>query len=134
MSAEQPKTLSKEERELFIKSTFEPVKHLKDLPLGVQSALGVNEKKRRIADAGGDFSAGCTGGPDIPHQRFIFGGTSGDRCFVYYEQGGIARFLYFQLYKISGDKAELVYQAMNNKDYKNVDDIKKAMTAKEMQY
>ena len=124
--------LPQSERDLFVKTTFEPATSTKDLPPGVSSALGQSGDKKQMAEPSENWSAGCTGGPNVPRQRFIFGGVSPERCFVYFERGGIAHFFVFQLYNVSGKKVELIHQSMSGKQYKSVDELKKAMSKGEI--
>ena len=125
--------LSDSEKAKFISTKFAYVSKTKALPESVQEAIGVLGKPESMADVGGRWSVGCVGSADVPHQRLISAGTSADRCFVYFERGGIAHFQILRLYDVSGKSAELVWESRASKRFGDVDAIKDAMKKGELQ-
>jgi hypothetical protein len=131
--ADDAKGLSDEERAHFVKTKFQPLKTTKDLPAPVRESLGLVADPARMADPGKEWAAGCVGGPDLPHERLILAGSSPDLCFVYFERGGIARFLVLQIYALTKSQCKLIQQIMNNKQFKTIAEIKDALKKKEIQ-
>ena len=68
---------------------FHEVRNLKELPAGVQSALGVGKSGLDgIADHGGKYNPTDVILSDLPMRRFLFAGVDGDATLVAVEHGG----------------------------------------------
>lgn len=90
--AEAPPDFPQTEREHFLENDFTIVRDVKALPGPVLEALAEQVGSRVVmANPGKDFIAGdVIYDSSLPSQRLIFGGVSGEKCFVQYEQGGRA--------------------------------------------
>ena len=77
--------------EQFLADDFTIIKEVKALPLPVLGAFTEQSGLRfTIADPGKKFLAtDVIYDSSLPRKRLIFAGTSGDKCFVHYEQGGL---------------------------------------------
>jgi hypothetical protein len=89
---EFPKTeMTQSERERFLDGDFTIVKDMKALPRPVLRLFTEEGGSRLLmANPGENFnSTDVIYDQSIPRKRLIFAGVSGDKCFVFYEQGGI---------------------------------------------
>jgi hypothetical protein len=79
---------------------------LADVPRAIRDAVGP------MADKNAFFNATDVFQPGVPSRGFVSAGQSGDRYFVWYEQGGIALFSQIAVYRLpfGAAKAELVTQ------------------------
>jgi hypothetical protein len=77
---------------------------LGDLPPTIRNAVGP------IAEKGAFFNAIDVYQPGVPNRRFMSAGASGDRYFVWYQQGGIFLMSQIAVYQLpsGGGAAELV--------------------------
>jgi hypothetical protein len=122
--------LSPAEKTKFINTKFQSVNKVKELPVKVAEALGVFGKTKIMADVLEDWSEGS--GPAAPRQHLIMAGTAGDRCFVYYEQGGIAHFEIMRIYKFSDKAASIIWEKRGAQRYESIAAIKEAMSKGEL--
>jgi hypothetical protein len=120
--------LSPAEKTKFINAKFQSVIKVKALPAKVAEELGVSGKTKVMADVTEDW----TEGPDAPRQHLIMAGTSADRCFVYYEQGGIAHFEIMRIYKFSDKAASLLWEKRGTKRLDSIAAVKAAMSKGEL--
>lgn len=132
MHADETKWLPDDKRSLFVKTKFQPIYKTRDLPSSIREVLGLTDNPDSMANPGEDWGAGCVGGSRLPHQRLILAAVTNELCIVYFERGGIARFVVLQLYELSGAKAKLVHQVMTATQYDSVDEIQAALKAKEI--
>lgn len=83
--------MSQSTREQFLAGDFTIVKEARALPRPVLQLFTEKGGSRLLmANPGKDFNAtDVIYDGSIPRKRLIFAGVSGDKCFVFYEQGGI---------------------------------------------
>lgn len=89
---EFPKTqITSSERERFLDGEFSIVKDVKALPRPVLQVFTEERGARLLmANPGETFNAtDVIYDKSIPQERLIFAGVARDKCFVFYEQGGI---------------------------------------------
>jgi hypothetical protein len=122
--------LSPAEKTKFVNAKFQSVTKVKALPAKVAEELGVSGKVKVMADVAEDWSEGA--GPAAPRQHLIMAGIAGDRCFVYYEQGGIAHFEIMRIYKFSDKGASIVWEKRGAKRYETIAAVKEAMSKGEL--
>src|SRR5580704_2977984 len=79
---------------------------LSDVPAAIRDAIGPMADKNAFFNATDVYMRG------IPNRGFVSAGQSGDRYFVWYQQGGIALFSLIAVYRLPSGaaKAELVTQ------------------------
>jgi hypothetical protein len=92
----------------FLERPFTVFKDLTALPSPF--SLGVSRSSNAIANPGCPFQESDAIGPGgaLPFQRLIFGGVAGDEGFLYYEQGGLVRGEWVNLFTMSGETAPRV--------------------------
>jgi hypothetical protein len=132
VQASEARGMSDQDRLLFVKTTFTPIKTTKDLPAPIRGHLGLNVDPKSMADPDQPFDSGCVVKPDSPRQHLLLAAGSKDLCIVYFERGGYARIVTLQFYRLTGGKATLIDQAMPVKEYNNIDEIKLALKKKEI--
>jgi hypothetical protein len=81
--------LSRDQRAHILDGEFSIVTKVEALPDGVKARLAQTFKQEKLELANPDqkFNASDVGRPG---RRLIFAGVSKDKCFIHYEQGGIA--------------------------------------------
>jgi hypothetical protein len=91
--------LSTEQRAHLFDGDFAILNGVAALPEPIRNALAYREKKLDMANPGQRFNAGdvVTG---LPTRRLVFAGVSGERCFVYFEQGGIVSSVQLAVFRI----------------------------------
>jgi hypothetical protein len=122
--------LSPTEKAKFVNAKFSSITKVKALPAKVGEDLGVVGKTKIMADVAEDWAEAA--GPDAPRQHLILAGTAGDRCFVYYEQGGMAHFEIMRLYKFSDKAASLLWEKRGAKRCDSIAAVKAAMSRGEL--
>jgi hypothetical protein len=122
--------LSQAEKTKFINAKFQSITKVKALPAKVAEELGVSGKTKVMADVAEDWSEAA--GPDAARQHMILAGTAGDRCFVYYEQGGIAHFEIMRIYKFTDKAASLLWEKRGAKRCDSIAAVKAAMSKGEL--
>jgi hypothetical protein len=91
--AEVPKTeMTQSGRERFLAADFIVLKDVRALPQPVLQLFTEKGGSRLLmANPGNDFNAtDVIYDASVPRKRLIFAGVSGTKCFVFYEQGGLA--------------------------------------------
>ena len=83
--------MSQAARQQFLEGSFSLIDNVKNLPAPVLRAFTEQGGSRPVmADPGKHFQAtDVVYDPTLTFKRLLFAGVSSDRCFVYYEQGGI---------------------------------------------
>ena len=122
--------LSPAEKTKFVNAKFQSITKVKALPAKVAEELGVTGKTKVMADVAEDWAEAA--GPDAPRQHLILAGTAGDRCFVYYEQGGMAHFEIMRIYKFSDKAASLLWEKRGAKRCDSIAAVKAAMSKGEL--
>jgi hypothetical protein len=94
--------ISQLERERFLDGDFLNIKDVKALPRPVLQAFTEEGGSRLVlANPGKKFLAtDVVYDSSLPNRRLIFAGVAGDKCFVHYEQGGIAHMYILALFKL----------------------------------
>ena len=92
-----------------------------DVPASVMSLYGAG---KNMAEPGGEFSAGCVG--PGPHTRMILAARIGDNILFCHESGGIAHFYKVSIYKLKGQTAQLLFDAMVQPAFENLESLRKA--------
>lgn len=95
----------------FLQGTFSLITDVGSLPATVLRTFS-QEGISGIANPGKAFRAtDVIYDSSLPSRRLIFGGCSGDRCFVHYEQGGIGLSDVLALFSLTSDgKAQVIWQ------------------------
>lgn len=91
----------------FLDADFRIVRDMNALPGYVIKAFTERGGSRlTIANPGKRFEAtDVISDESVPRKRLLFAGASGDRSFVFYEQGGIGRFYVLALFQTSSPNA-----------------------------
>ncbi len=106
---------------LLASSKIKAVKKKSDIPKIYWDALGLEP----MADVGEKFDAGCTGSG--PHSRLIAAGVGDAYACIISEQGGIAYFRRFRVFKNENNSVKCVYTEMVNQDQR-CDEIRKKLS------
>lgn len=87
----------------FFVGNFLIIKDVNNLPPPVLWAFTEQHGSRVVmANPGKKFRAtDVVVDPTLPYRRLIFAGVSGDRCFVHYEQGGLAHSYLVALFQVT---------------------------------
>jgi hypothetical protein len=88
-----PKTeMSQSARERFLQADFTIVKDMKALPLSVLQLFTEKGGSRLLmANPGKNFNVSdVIYDKSVPRMRLVFAGVSANKCFVFYEKGGLA--------------------------------------------
>jgi hypothetical protein len=84
------------------------VKSLRELPAGVQAALGVGKSALDgIADRGAQYNATDVVDSRLPMRRFLVGGLDNRTALVAVEHGGIGWGVIVYAFSISGQRAAI---------------------------
>lgn len=97
----------------FFVGNFLIIKDVKNLPPAVLRAFTEQNGSRLVmANPGKKFRAtDVVIDPTLPYRRLIFAGLSDDRCFVHYEQGGLAHSYVVALFQVtSKDKMKPIWR------------------------
>jgi len=96
-------SISQSEVQQFLDGDFRLIKDMKALPEPLIKAFTETGGSRlTMANPGKEFQAtDLILYPSVPQRRLVFAGVSGERCFILYEQGGIAHFYVLALFKLS---------------------------------
>ncbi len=98
------KDLTKEgANHLLASGKFKPVSSKKDIPKLWWPTMNLEG----VSDIGGAFSAGCTG--NEPHRRLLLASVSEPYALSLTEQGGIAYFVEFKIYKHEENSFRQIY-------------------------
>ncbi len=96
----------------FLEGNFTLIKNVRDLPPPVvRGFTEAGGSRLVIANPGEDFQA-----TDViydstqPRKRLIFAGVSGEKCFVYYEQGGIGLSDTLHLFHVNSNSMKPVWK------------------------
>jgi hypothetical protein len=89
--------------QIIASAQLKGIKSKSDLPKAWYQAMGMDN----MSDAGGPFSAGCTGSE--PHSRMIAAAISDKYGVLLFEQGGIAHFRRLKLFSHTGKNIDCVY-------------------------
>ena len=96
----------------FLEGSFTLINNVRDLPPPVlRGFTEVGGSRLVIANPGEDFQA-----TDViydssqPRKRLIFAGVSGEKCFVYYEQGGIGLSHILHLFQVNSNSMKPVWK------------------------
>jgi len=95
---------------LLESSKLKSIKKKSDIPKIYWDAMGLEP----MADVGGQFDAGCTG--SAPHSRLVAGAVGDRYACIISEQGGIAYFKQFRVFKNENNSIKCVYTEMVNQD------------------
>lgn len=112
--------MTKQQADSLISSKLTSVKAKSEIPKEFWDAMSLGS----MADIGGNFDAGCTG--QGPHTRLVAVALSKNAVCAIVEQGGIAYFKTFYIYKKQDDGVKCVYHEMVN-DQKRCDEVKKKL-------
>ena len=88
------------------------------------SVMGLYGGGKNMAEPGGEFSAGCVG-PGL-HTRMILAARIGDNILFCHESGGIIHFSKVSIYKLKGQTAQLLFDAMVQPAFENLESLRKA--------
>ena len=90
------------EIEIFLQDDFRVINRLSDLPRPVLHAFTKEGGSRLvIVNPGKRFEeTDAIDDATLPNKRLIFAGMFRDKCFVHYEEGGIARFGALALFRL----------------------------------
>jgi hypothetical protein len=99
--------ISHPEREHFLDGDFSITTKVKALPNPVLQLFTEKGGTRLVmGDPGDKFEAtDVIADSSIPQMRLIFGGVSGEKCFVHYEQGGRAHMYVLAFFSLTSSKA-----------------------------
>jgi hypothetical protein len=97
--------LSPSLRQHFLEGNFTLIKRVKALPRPVLQVFSEQGGSRfLLADPGKKFEAtDAIDDSNIPQKRLIFAGVLDDKCFVHYEQGGIAHSYVLALFRLTSN-------------------------------
>ena len=92
-------------RQQFLEGSFSLIENVRNLPAPVLRAFSEQGGSRLVmADPGKNFRAtDVIYDSSLPSKRLIFAGVSGDKCFVYYEQGGIGLSYVLALFNVTSE-------------------------------
>jgi hypothetical protein len=95
----------------FLAGPFSLIDDVRNLPPPVlRGFTEAGGSRLVIANPGEDFEAtDFIYDSSRPRKRLIFAGVSGDRCFVHYEQGGIAHSYVLRLFRVSSNSMKPVW-------------------------
>jgi hypothetical protein len=99
--------MSESERQHFLDGDFRIIKDARALPGPVLETFTEQGGSRLlIANPGKNFIAGdVIYDSSVPRKRLIFAGIAGEKCFVHYEQGGIAHMYVLVLFNATSSSA-----------------------------
>lgn len=126
-AAEPMGELTDVERAQFAAAKFAIINNTKSIPRAVADALRLGDKENLMADPGQPWAAGCVVQQGQARRCLIFAGQAESRCFVFFEQGGIAHFYRLDMYQIEGNKATLLWTTNGIKKFDNIAELKKAI-------
>ena len=121
------------ERQQFLDGDFTIIKNMKELPPSVLRVYTERGGTRLLmANPGRRFEeTDVIIDPSVPRKRLIFAGISGDKCFVHYEEGGIAHMFLVAFYKVSSKETpELIWQGYCG-PASNIRDLRSRVGSKE---
>jgi hypothetical protein len=107
-------SISQSEIEKFLEGDFHIITDMKALPKPVGNAVTETAGARlTIANPGQKFEAtDVIRDQSLPRKRLLFAGVAGEKCFMLYEQGGIAHFYVLALFKTSSaDSLQPIWRA-----------------------
>ena len=90
---------------LFAGTEFRQVREVQDIPEPVQTALRGRSPLPLMANPGEPFNYSDVISRDLAIRRLIFGGRSGGKVFLLFEQGGFAAHVDCRAYEIRADTA-----------------------------
>jgi hypothetical protein len=96
----------------FLEGSFTLIHDVRNLPPPVlRGFTEVGGSRLVIANPGEDFRAtDVIYDSSLPSKRLIFAGASGEKCFVYYEQGGIGHSYILHLFHVNSDSMKPVWK------------------------
>jgi hypothetical protein len=124
-------SISAAETQRFLEGDFEVIRRVEDLPQPVLIAFTEQGGSRLlIANPGTNFQAtDVVVNASVPSKRLIFAGVSDNKCFVHYEQGGIARSYVLAFFTLtSADKMKAVWQGYCGGAAADIQDLRSKFT------
>jgi hypothetical protein len=99
-------------RQQFLEGSFTLIHNVRNLPPPVlRGFTEAGGSRLVIANPGEDFqSTDVIYDSSQPRKRLIFAGVSGEKCFVYYEQGGIAHSYILHLFHFNSNSMKPVWK------------------------
>lgn len=99
--------LSSSARQQFLEGNFRLIRNVEGLPLAVLRAFTEEGGSRLLmANPGKEFlSTDVIYDSSLPQKRLIFAGVLEDKCFVYYEQGGIGHADILAFFKLTSSES-----------------------------
>jgi hypothetical protein len=98
-----PNGISQPEREHFLDADFSVITEVRALPNPVLQLFTEKGGTRLVmANPGDKYEAtDVISDSSVPRMRLVFGGVSGEKCFVHYEQGGRGHFYVLALFNVT---------------------------------
>jgi len=101
-----PSEVSQSVKITFLMDDFSVINSLSALPPAVlETFRGKGDSRIVLGDPGAHFNAtDVISDASVPRRRLILAGVSKDKCFVHYEQGGIALFEVIEVFELGPQK------------------------------
>jgi len=126
-----PAAVSQATKVQLLKDDFRIITDVSVLPTGVLKAFQEKGGSRSLlANPGAKFNpTDVIGDASVPHRRLILAGTSTNRCFVHYEQGGRGRSYVIEVFGLrSGETVEPLWRGHCTRPADNLETLRSQIT------